>query len=675
MEDQIISEEIATKRDAESRPDVALIRSLVPILKRPTYTYKIPFNGTTPRDGETFYPAEYDFVDIGMMEDTDSFVYQANFKKLALAIKAGYAFVSRNQEHLDYIKKRISEIEIAQGQTMWSLYVEILSNLFRYHNCFLIKARDLDASSGKVRAVGEKKLIPVAGYFVASPETIQFKIGKDYNIKMYKHVMPDGREKFFRPEDVIHFHIYRKTHHLSGTPSWTPVLDDVRALRQIEEHVENLIHQHIYPLFQYKVGTEKAPMLRFEDGLTEVDVVKKKIQDMPTDGMLVTPERHEIKGLGSESRALRAESYLEYFKKRVIAGSGMSEIDFGFGDTSNRSTADTMSKLAIDNVKFYQHSMADTINHQIVRELMLESTFNYDHSDDEDRVELQFNEIDVESQMKLQNHYMLLYQGHVSTEAETRKHIGKEPLSDDHREDTFLSRVEKQKAEWSVQADIDKANAIAKNRQQPTNQHGKKSGPSKRRSSVEKDGFAAEIYNQLAQDLNRINRSNISIGYINQLFIASSERAKIGFRDTISRALMRGISGYRIEERLRLELDALMDRLFNEFSHDVDRLFKDASVKTSADLLDDSEGRLAIDVLEYRIRFIERTLTHKAYILGKAAAMRRNGVQFVKVSSNPEGEDYNTWNGLVIDLTAVSPSDLPPFHPNCTCDIEPERTI
>ena len=676
MTDEIITESETPTRDSESKPDINLIRALPPSIRRPTFTYRLPAFSNSKKDGDTFYPAEYNFVDIGLAEDTDSFVFQANFKKLALSIKANWAFTSRNQDHLDYVRKRLSEMEIAQGQTFWALFVEILSNLIRYHNCFLIKSRNFDASSGKVRNIDGRKLNPVAGYFVASPETIQFKIGKDYNIKMYKHVMPDGREKLFPPEDVIHFHIYRKTHHLTGTPAWIPVLDDVMALRRIEEHVETLIYRHIYPLFQYKVGTEKSPMQRYEDGLTEVDVVKKKIRDMPSDGMVVTPERHEIKGLGSESRALRAETYLEYFKKRVIAGSGMSEIDFGFGDTSNRSTADTMSKLAIDNVKFYQQSMADTINYSLVRELMLESTFSYDHSDDGDKVELQFNEVDIDSQMKVQNHYMLLYQGHVTTESEARKSIGRGPLSDDHREDTFLSRVEKQKADWSAQADVDKANAVAKNRQQPTNQYGKKSGPAKKRSFVEKDGYAAEVYNELANDLNQMGNSNrqISLGYVNQLFLASSERAKAGFKDALVRAVNRGAAGFPLPPLLRVELDVLVSRMTRNFNEDVDRLFREASSKTSIQLITKDYDRLAIDTLEYRIRFIERTLQHKAYILAKAATLRKNGITRARVVCDPEGQDFDSWNNVVIDLTTILPDELPPFHVNCQCDIDPETT-
>ena len=652
------------------RPSVLIARSPIPKLDRPTFSYQRPSPNNKKTDPAHFHEGEYNFVDIGLAEDTDSLLYQANFKRLALGIKAGWSFASRDQKNLDYIKRRISEIEMAQGQTFWSLIVEILSNLFRYHNCFLIKARDKSASSGKVRTTSSGDMIPVAGYFVASPETMRFKVGKNYNIIAYKHIMPDGRSKIFPAEDVVHFHVYRKTHHLTGTPSWIPVLDDVMALRRIEEHVENLVYQHIYPLYQYRIGTENKPMKRFEDGATEIDIVKKRIQDMPSDGMIFTPERHEILPLTSASRAVRAEGFLDHFKKRVVAGSGMSQLDFGDGDTSNRSTADSMSKLASDNVKFYQQNLSDTINFEIVRELMAEATFQYDHSDEATRVEMVFNEIDLEAQIKMQNHFMLLYQGNVHTESEMRKNMGKDPLTDEHRDDMHLQRIDKQKADWNAQANIDKVNAQAQNKQQPTNQHGTKSGPSGRKSSVE-DSRVSETYTQLAEDVKQLRgRSNINVGYVGSVFRTTAERLKRLISPELEDAAYRGIKGYPLTQKLRLKLQSIATVVKEEAFEDIDKLLRQASVQTISQLITKTEDSFAIDKLSYRIDFIEKTKIHKTYILAKAAAMKENGVSYVRVIASQDSDHYHTYDGLVIELKGSVPTDLPPFRPNCECDIE-----
>lgn len=662
---------VQEKKIEDAKPDVFIMKT-VKVLNRPTFTYNRPAQNNNKSDTSPFHEAEYNFVDIGLAEDTDSILYQANFKRLALGIKAGWAFASRDQKNLDYIKRRISEIEVAQNQTFWALVVEILSNLFRYHNCFLIKSRDKESSSGKTRQTSKGELLPVAGYFVASPETMRFKVGKNYNIAAYKHNMPDGRFKIFAPEDVIHFHIYRKTHHMTGTPSWIPVLDDIAALRRIEEHVENLVYQHIYPLFQYKIGTEDKPMKKFEDGLTEIDIVKRKIQDMPSDGMIFTPERHEITGLSSQVRTIRAEGFLQHFKSRVIAGTGMSQLDFGDGDTSNRSTADSMSKLATDNVKFYQMNLADTVNFELVRELMAEATFQYDHSDEEKKVELVFNEIDLESQIKMQNHYMLLYQGNVHSEGETRKHMGKDPFSEENREDLHLNRVDKLKAEWQAEADVNKVKAQAQNRQQPANQHGKKSGPSGRKSSVEKDN-AMQPYRQLAEDLQSLKgRANINASYVGSIFVSTSERIKKNFESQILSSVFQGARNYPITPVLRIQMDVITRVTKEEAAQDIDRLMRQASVQTISELLSREEkDDLMIDKLEFRLRFIENTLTHKAYLLTKIAAMKSAGVKSARIVANPDSERHGNLNGLVIELNTLNPMDLPILSSvNCECDIE-----
>jgi len=77
--------------------------------------------------------------------------------------------------------------------------------------------------------------------------------------------------------------------------------------------------------------------------------------------------------------------------------------------------------------------------------------------------------------------------------------------------------------------------------------------------------------------------------------------------------------------------------------------------------------------LRYRAKFIERTVAHKAKIAGKFALFKTNNVLRVRVIAKPGGEDYDVWHNLVIDVNSVNLEELPPFHPNCRCDIVPEQ--
>ncbi len=655
-------------------PDIALIKRLPPSLKRPTMTYVQPATATRGNKDSGFFPSEYPLLDIGAAEDTDSYVYQAVFKKLALAMKEGWSLVGKNQDTIDYVRERFNQLEIAQGQTIRSMLIELMGALLRYHSVFILKARNAAASGGKVRRIGNKKLKPVAGYFVASPDTMEIKPGKDYRPKAYKHVMPDGRKRFFKPEDVIHVHVNKKPHFLTPTPPWHPVIEDVTALRRIEEHIENLVYQHIYPLFQYKVGTENHPMQRYEDGSTEADVVRAKIRDMPSDGMIVTPERHEISGLGSESRALRAEPYVEHFKKRVIAGTGMSQLDFGDGNTANRSTADSMSKLATSNVKFYQQCLADYLNFHLIRELLQESMFGFDVLKEENKVEIQFAEIDHEASIARENHEMLRFTNNLTTRTEARLRSGMEPMALEQEEDCYSCKVTMKEIEAKGDIEPEKAKQAAsqraaQNKSTPSNQHGTKTGPAKRKSS--RDMVAADLFHQLVQDLRRVNPRAVNLGFIEQVFFITRDQMKRSFAPHIRGAVFSGTQGLPINQGLAIRLSAAISRVQRDFESDVDRLFRASMSRTVAELARGIRDRLTIDRLEYRIRFIERSILKKAETLGAVAAMQANGIEKAVVRSVVGGEDYPIWNGVVIELKGVSDDQLPPYHPNCKCTLEP----
>jgi hypothetical protein len=638
-----------------------LLQAQPPALRRPVFNHVHAVDGRAS-DTSGFHPGEYGFHEIGMAEDTDSFVMQANVKKLALSMKAGYAFVGKNQVTLEYLKRRLSEMEVAQGFTFRSLVSEVMANLIRYNNCYIVKARDIAASSGKVRVLGRRKIKPVAGYFAVSPETMSQRVDSSNNVQHYKHTMSDGRYRIFKAEDVIHLHVYKKTHFLVGTPSWTPVLEDVRALRRIEEHIENLVYQHIYPLFQYKVGTEKSPMRRFQDGLTEVDIIKSKIRNMPTDGMLVTPERHEIKAIGSESRAIRAEPYLEHFKKRVITGTGLSAIDFGDGNTANRSTASTMSKLAIDNVKFYQETFADAFNFEITRELLLEAQFSFNPLDHENMVELRFNEVDLEAHIKKQNHFGLLWQMNILTETEARREMGFGAMKESERDQRYVNLV--------GEAEV---NPAAQNKQQPENQHGVNSGPEARKSERMSDSIMRQVYDELLAEIRMIRSGNsISLGYVRRLFDIASNRVVRNFSLELDSSLRRGMVGMPVNKETWSLISTYRDELSVKIELDVSRLFTDSADRVTSQLLEGSFGSEIVDSLSYRIDMIERTLHHSAYISGKLALYKSNNIENIKVIATKGGSDYADWNGMVIKVGDVNLNQLPPFHPNCKCDIIPE---
>lgn len=101
----------------------------------------------------------------------------------------------------------------------------------------------------------------------------------------------------------------------------------------------------------------------------------------------------------------------------------------GRGDTSNRSTAETQSVEMRDSVEAYQTVVQDFINHFILRELLLEGGYdpflNPDHT-----AQFEFNEIDIDMQIKLENHIIYKYEHNAISHSEMRQTLGLEPVTD-----------------------------------------------------------------------------------------------------------------------------------------------------------------------------------------------------------------------------------------------------
>lgn len=427
--------------------------ALIPLIKDPTLSY----NSTKSKGRSQFQLSEYSLAESGRVEDTDSYVRQAFDKKSALMFKEGWDIVGPNPKTIKYIKTRLQQIAIASKVPTRSLLREIGSGLVRKSNVFLIKVRKEEASGGAIRrAPGSKvPLVPVAGYFISPAETMEYQLSGNKVIRWQQN-MPNGDKNFYVPRDLIHFFYDRKEGFVFGTPILTPVIDDIRALRKIEENIELLIYQCLFPLFHYIVGTEDQPAAIDENGESEIDVVRREIQYMPAEGGIVTPERHEIKAIGSEGRALKADGYLEHFKKRVFAGLGVSAVDMGEGETANRATADNMSRNLIDSVKDFQQIIEIFFNEYIINELLLESTFGVEVLDEENLCRLKFKEIDIDAQIKKEAHLADQFNKDSITWDELRTTIGYEPIIVPTREemdsevDTAQKYPEWHKTRWKL---------------------------------------------------------------------------------------------------------------------------------------------------------------------------------------------------------------------------------
>jgi hypothetical protein len=397
-------------------------------------TSRTVFGGDNP----TFAEHEYDLYETGRIIDTEAFVARCFSKKVTLVFKEGYSLECKDPKNLEYIKQRLEEIQYISKISFRKMIKELAYNLVAFHNSYIVKVRKLEASTGKVRKWrGQREVPPIAAYFSLAPETIQTKLNEAGEPIRFKQSLGGGRYREFADYNIIHAYYNKRTGFTMGTPPLEAVRDDILALRRIEESVETLIYKSLFPIIHVKVGTDKTPAKNLPNGVSEVSAATELLENIEDNGGVVTSERVEINAIGAESLALRVETYLEHFKKRVYAGLGMSAIDYGDGDTTGRATGEVQSASLMDSVTDYQDELQEIITRDIFDELLLESG-RYTHSfeiAEEERVHLVFKTTSVDEQIKKESHSMQKFNANLITCEEAREEMGKECLEEEERED------------------------------------------------------------------------------------------------------------------------------------------------------------------------------------------------------------------------------------------------
>jgi hypothetical protein len=391
----------------------------------------------TARHRGEWHKPDPSFAEINIMRKTDGYAFRATQKKVNRVMVAGWELVGKSKEARDYLLRRLAEMAWAT-QTPTDLLIEqTMDALFTIDNCVWIKKRSAELSSGLARLHFGKELEPVAGYFVVDFDTMELKTKKNGEPKKWRQVDPATREtKEFFPHDVIHFRSNQFAGYTVGFPELFPALDDIALLRRIEENVEDLIEANLFPLFHYKVGNDNFPETMGPDGRRESEIVQETVEYMPAGGIYISDHRHSIEAIGSEGRALRIDYYLSYFRNRALASLGSSSLDMGESDTSNRSTASTLSKSTLLDVEAKTKIFKRYFDFFVINELLLEG--GYDPLDPENRVEIRFGVIDKEDRRADENQVLQMFTNNAITVDEMRTQLGHEPWDDEKFERTFF---------------------------------------------------------------------------------------------------------------------------------------------------------------------------------------------------------------------------------------------
>lgn len=293
------------------------------------------------RSIDQFVPPVHDLAEVARAANVEPYVDQSIRKHREMILKEGYSVDGADEEMVRYIKDRLFDMALVTQIPTENWIRECITNLVKFHNSFLVLRRDITRSRGrKIRMYG-RTLDPIAGIFTLDPTTMRVKVDRYGTPKKWQQIIYSGgaqnkTEKKFNPEDIIHTTLDKSTGFSFGTPYIVPVLDDVRALRRLEELAVILASKEVFPLYHYKIGTDNLPAQQLEGGLDEVELVKAEVQNLPLQGNLITSHRHEVSLVSRDGAALDIGPFLEYFESRVMGGLRLSPLDLGRGGTANR---------------------------------------------------------------------------------------------------------------------------------------------------------------------------------------------------------------------------------------------------------------------------------------------------------------------------------------------------
>jgi len=594
-----------------------------------------------------FVRPEYDLKTIANAVMLDGFLRRSVNIFTEQILKNGYEFTSKNSRIQKHVTKRIKEIENLTNLAFYEVVSQIARQLVTYANAYLIKVRS-DAKSiiGNTYRLYGRDLMPIVGLFIAEASTMEIGLNDRNQVVNYKQYV-NGQEVIWDARDVIHLTYNKIPGTITGLSNIISVLDDVRALRKLEEEVEILGFQYSVPLYLYKVGSKDIP-----PAPGEIEQVRTTVNNMPSYGMLVVPGHHTVEVPTNNNSPLDIISYINHFKKRIFAGLGVSPVAMSESDSSNRNTSQILD-LSMQAITIsFQRIIKSKFEMELIRELMLDGGFGNLNDD----FEFNFPEIDLENQIKKETHIIAKWQNNLITRAEGRLEMDYDTTLDET--DTFLEKISiplieaKNNGMIQIAKESAKAKAIS-NKNQPANQHGKLNAKPK---------IAKDLTSLLtATNVKLMDTLITDEGYKSPLNIS---KYKTSIKEDI---LDQALKFYLITTKKYLDffrLNTTVDNsLYNQFINSVE-LILDSKLDMIKDIKNDDyiSGYSVIlqemfSVLESKLQNLSKLSIYKS--LGYLTILTNTGECSLHTETN-------------INIKNLSYRDLPPFSYGCRCEIEEE---
>lgn len=501
----------------------------------------------------------YDLAQIKNAVLTDSYLAVAVRKFSQLITKAGYQIKSKNEDAANYVNDRIKVIEFRTKIPFYTLITSIARDLYTYSNSYIIKTRDNNTEKFGLKAEKIFSGGAISGLFLADPSSVTIRRNDAGAIDAYVI-----NQEEYSPNDVIHLYIDKMNNADYGTSRIYSALEDVTMLRKAEGLVMTILYRFAIPVLHIKVGNTAEGQYATQK---EINDARDAFQEMPNDGFIVTNERTAIEAITPNMQANQLLKFLEYLELRVFSALNASKSSMGRG--GGQSSADNTEALMHDEVRAFQNVITNFIEKYLFTELLLEGGFNPLLNKD-DYVSFAFNEVSIDTKIKLESNTIQKYQGNVIDLDEARRELG---LSNELSEEDMYAFKITQKGKLDL---VDaQANAAIKTAK-----------------------ATAALNMQQAQSLN-------DDGLDNRKF--NGKQASSGPNDYFSNdanPTNQNTDKYSIKAKESLNTQQNLDDYSKNFSK-VDKLYKDLSnILTDGDAIEDDKFREALH--EYALDFAKQ---------------------------------------------------------------------
>jgi len=505
----------------------------------------------------------YDLAQIKNAVLTDSYLAVAVRKFSQLITKAGYQIKSKNEDAANYVNDRIKVIEFRTKIPFYTLITSIARDLYTYSNSYIIKTRDNNTEKFGLKAEKIFSGGAISGLFLADPASVTIRRNDAGAIDAYVI-----NQEEYSPNDVIHLYIDKMNNADYGTSRIYSALEDVTMLRKAEGLVMTILYRFAIPVLHIKVGNTAEGQYATQK---EINDARDAFQEMPNDGFIVTNERTAIEAITPNMQANQLLKFLEYLELRVFSALNASKSSMGRG--GGQSSADNTEALMHDEVRAFQNVITNFIEKYLFTELLLEGGFNPLLNKD-DYVSFAFNEVSIDTKIKLESNTIQKYQGNVIDLDEARRELG---LSNELSEEDMYAFKITQKGKLDL---VDaQANAAIKTAK-----------------------ATAALNMQQAQSSN-------DDGLDNRKF--NGRQASSGPNDYFSNdanPTNQNTDKYSIKAKESLNTQQNLDDYSKNFSK-VDKLYKDLSnILTDGDAIEDDKFREALH--EYALDFAKQGVDH-----------------------------------------------------------------